>query len=41
MSTTFVAVDATQYEQMMGRWSRLLARQFIAFAGLRDGEDKW
>jgi ubiquinone/menaquinone biosynthesis C-methylase UbiE len=38
MSSSFVAVDATQYEQMMGRFSRLLARQFIAFAGLRDEE---
>jgi SAM-dependent methyltransferase len=38
MSSSFTAVDATQYEQMMGRFSRLLARQFIAFAGLRDGE---
>jgi SAM-dependent methyltransferase len=38
MSSTFTALDAGQYEQMMGRWSRVLARQFIAFAGLRDGE---
>ena len=26
------------YERFMGRWSRLLAPQFIAFAGVRDGE---
>jgi SAM-dependent methyltransferase len=38
MSSSFTAVDASQYEQMMGRFSRVLARQFIGFAGLRDGE---
>jgi ubiquinone/menaquinone biosynthesis C-methylase UbiE len=38
MSSTFVAVDAAQYEQMMGRWSRDLAALFIEFAGVRDGE---
>jgi ubiquinone/menaquinone biosynthesis C-methylase UbiE len=38
MSTTFVAVDAAQYEQMMGRWSRDLALPFLELAGLRDGE---
>jgi SAM-dependent methyltransferase len=38
MSSTFVAVDAAQYEQMMGRWSRDLAALFIDFAGVRDGE---
>ncbi len=38
MSSTFVAVDAAQYEQMMGRWSRDLAARFIEFAGVRDGE---
>jgi ubiquinone/menaquinone biosynthesis C-methylase UbiE len=38
MSSTFTAIDAGQYEQMMGRWSRVLARQFIAFAGPGDGE---
>lgn len=26
------------YERFMGRWSRLLAAEYIAFAGLRDGE---
>jgi len=26
------------YERFMGRWSRQLAPQYIAFAGLRDGE---
>src|SRR5580692_4053407 len=38
MSSTFVAVDAAQYEQMMGRWSRELAPLFLDFAGVRDGE---
>ncbi len=31
MSSTFVAVDAAQYEQMMGRWSRELARSLHRF----------
>jgi SAM-dependent methyltransferase len=26
------------YEQYMGRWSRLLAREYVAFAGVKDGE---
>jgi SAM-dependent methyltransferase len=26
------------YERFMGRWSRLLAPQYLAFAGIRDGE---
>ncbi|MBV9112490.1 MAG: methyltransferase domain-containing protein [Hyphomicrobiales bacterium] len=38
MSSTFVAVDAAQYEQIMGRWSRELASLFIDFVGVRDGE---
>src|ERR1700694_4379362 len=38
MSTTFHARNADAYEQFMGRWSRRLARPFIAFAGLADGE---
>jgi SAM-dependent methyltransferase len=32
----FTAGDA--YERFMGRWSRLLAPQLVAFAGVRDGE---
>ena len=36
MVSTFTALDASQYEKMMGRWSRILARQFIAFAGIGD-----
>src|SRR5437588_610579 len=38
MSTTFHARNADAYQQFMGRWSRRLARKFIAFAGLADGE---
>jgi ubiquinone/menaquinone biosynthesis C-methylase UbiE len=38
MSTTFHARNADAYEHFMGRWSRVLARQFIAFAGVRAGE---
>ncbi|HET9821023.1 MAG TPA: class I SAM-dependent methyltransferase [Burkholderiaceae bacterium] len=37
-SSTFTAVDGDGYEQTMGRWSRRLAPQFLAFAGCRDGE---
>lgn len=28
--------DASGYEMLMGRWSRLLAREFVRFAGLPD-----
>jgi 16S rRNA G527 N7-methylase RsmG len=28
---------ADSYEQFMGRWSRLLAPPFVAFAGIEDG----
>src|SRR5260370_20957855 len=38
ISTTFQALNADAYQQFMGRWSRRLARKFIAFAGLADGE---
>ena len=38
MSTTYTATDAAAYERLMGRWSGLLAAQFIAFAGLDDGD---
>ena len=38
MSTTFHARNAHAYQQFMGRWSRRLARKFIASAGLADGE---
>ena len=29
---------STGYERYMGRWSRLLAREYIAFAGVKDGD---
>jgi ubiquinone/menaquinone biosynthesis C-methylase UbiE len=38
MTSTFTIHDAAGYEQLMGRWSRKLAPQFIAFVGLADGE---
>lgn len=37
-SSTFVAHDAAGYERLMGRFSRLLAPQFLAFTGVADGE---
>ncbi len=30
--------EASAYERFMGRWSRMLAPQFIAFSGTRDGD---
>ncbi len=38
VSSTFVAADGDGYELQMGRWSRLLAPRFIAFAGIGSGE---
>jgi ubiquinone/menaquinone biosynthesis C-methylase UbiE len=38
MSSTYQARNADAYEHFMGRWSRRLAKSFIAFAGLADGE---
>src|SRR5579884_1912510 len=38
MTSTYTATDAAAYERLMGRWSRLLARQFIAFAGVERGD---
>jgi SAM-dependent methyltransferase len=37
-TSTFVAADGDGYELLMGRWSRRLARPFLDFAGLADGE---
>lgn len=34
MTTAYVASNADAYEESMGRWSRRLARPFVAFAGL-------
>ena len=36
MPANYAANDAAAYEQMMGRWSRKLAPQFVAFADLHD-----
>lgn len=38
VSSTFMAHDGKGYEQLMGRWSRVLAEPFLDFAGLADGE---
>lgn len=38
MSSTYTANDAAAYERLMGRWSRLLAEPFIAFAGIAAGD---
>ena len=38
MTSSFTIHDAAGYEQLMGRWSRMLAPRFIDFAGLADGE---
>ena len=38
MSSKFHAKSADAYEQLMGRWSRRLARPFLEFAGLEPGE---
>jgi SAM-dependent methyltransferase len=37
-SSTFVAADGDGYELQMGRWSRLLASQFLEFVGAAEGE---
>ena len=37
-SSTFVATDGDNYEQLMGRWSRRLAEPFLDFVGTADGE---
>jgi ubiquinone/menaquinone biosynthesis C-methylase UbiE len=38
MSSRYAATDPAAYERLMGRWSPLLARELIAFAGLAAGE---
>lgn len=38
MTSIFNVHNAAGYEQLMGRWSRKLAPEFIKFAGLNDGE---
>jgi ubiquinone/menaquinone biosynthesis C-methylase UbiE len=38
MTSSFNVQKASGYEQLMGRWSRRLAPQFIDFAGVKAGE---
>lgn len=38
MPSSFTVQSADGYEQLMGRWSTLLARPFLAFSGLAGGE---
>jgi ubiquinone/menaquinone biosynthesis C-methylase UbiE len=38
MTSQFNVQNAAGYEQLMGRWSQRLARPFIEFAGVEDGE---
>ena len=38
MASTFNVRQADAYEQLMGRWSKALARPFLEFSGLADGE---
>lgn len=38
MASIFTVNEASGYEQLMGRWSRRLAPQFISFSGLAPGE---
>src|SRR5262245_3703587 len=38
MASSYTATDAAAYERLMGRWSRGLGEQLIAFAGLENGD---
>ena len=38
MPSSFNVQSASAYEQLMGRWSKMLAVPFLEFAGLADGE---
>jgi SAM-dependent methyltransferase len=38
MSSTYTANDAEAYERLMGRWSRYLVPELIAFAGVAPGD---
>jgi ubiquinone/menaquinone biosynthesis C-methylase UbiE len=38
MPSTFNVQSAGAYEQLMGRWSKMLAVPFLEFTGLKDGE---
>jgi SAM-dependent methyltransferase len=38
MPSRYTATDAEAYQQLMGRWSPALARELIAWAGIRSGD---
>jgi SAM-dependent methyltransferase len=38
MTSSFTVRSADEYEQLMGRWSCLLAGPFLGFAGVADGD---
>jgi ubiquinone/menaquinone biosynthesis C-methylase UbiE len=38
MTSTYTATDPEAYERLMGRWSRLLADEFLAFVGIAQGD---
>lgn len=38
MASGYTADDAAAYERLMGRWSPLLAEEFVAFAGIAAGD---
>src|SRR5215472_6624863 len=38
MPSRYTATDALAYERLMGRWSPLLARELVAWAGISGGE---
>lgn len=38
MASRYTATDAAAYQRLMGRWSRRLADQLIAFAGIAPGD---
>jgi SAM-dependent methyltransferase len=38
MASSYTATDPQGYEQLMGRWSGLLAEQLIAFTGIESGD---
>jgi Methyltransferase domain len=38
MPSSFNVQSASAYEQLMGRWSKILALPFLEFTGLKEGE---
>ena len=39
MPSNFNVQSTSAYEQLMGRWSKMLALPFLEFAGLKRGTD--